>query len=335
MPESGGGTKARRDARRIIRQFERDGAIALENVSCAEFGVWDRITPGWVMLVGLQIVLRLRWENGTRTDEAIPAESVPEIRPEEMKRVVNALRGDVSEVEEVVERGLISLETVVRMLSFVTSAESMSDGELDRLFGDAEQSCQEALRLRCDESQFRTSRGGAYGPRDIGEVDLSNAYLIDLGGLRIPSLAEMDLQPMRAGGEVVAVTAVQARTAIQLQAFRSIQGSSWGSIRAQMLSRLRTQGSSAREWAGKAGIEIRAVVSATDAHRGSTVKNVRVLGFDGPGWVLRGIISGAGAAVESDEEWAYEVFSGTVVDPSFRYSGGASSVVLRWPPSGP
>ncbi|MFC5802196.1 DUF3710 domain-containing protein [Streptomyces formicae] len=271
---------------RILRQFERDGAIALESVSRAEFGVWDRIAPGWVMLAGLQIALRLRWESNTRTGEVIPAESVPEISSEEVTRIVSALRGDVSEAEEVVDRGLISLETVVRMLSFVTRAESMTDGELDRLFEYVEESCQEVLRLRSDESQFRTNSGGSDGPRDISEVDLSTVHLIDLGGLRIPSMAETDLQPMKAGGEVVAVTAAQGRTAIQLQAFRCIQGSSWESIRAQMMSRLQTQGSSVREWAGRAGIEIRAVVSATDAHGRSTVKNVRVLGADGPGWVL-------------------------------------------------
>jgi len=38
-----------------------------------------------------------------------------------------------------------------------------------------------------------------------------------------------------------------------------------------------------------------------------------VLGHDGPGWILRGFVTGAGAEPDSDAEWPYTTFQGTVV----------------------
>ncbi|TXS49075.1 DUF3710 domain-containing protein [Streptomyces sp. t39] len=328
MSKRDGGTAARRDAMRIVSQFERDGFVAVENVQRAEFGVWDRVTPSWIILTALQIALRLRGDNSDASTELIPAGSVSKISPENLERIIDALRGDVAEVEEVVRRDLISLDSVVRMLVAVTNLDAMSDEEIGFIFRHAEKFCQEALEL-----QERSSVGDAVGgPRDIDEVNLSAEYFSDLGGLRIRVLPEAELQPMRADGEIVAVTVVQAGTAIQLQAFRTSDESSWASIRGQMLSRLHALGATAQEWVGLAGIEIRAAVPGDIGGR-SILQSIRVLGFDGPGWVLRGIISGTGAAEESDDEWAYEVFAGTVVDHTFRPSAGGSSIVLRWPPS--
>lgn len=38
-----------------------------------------------------------------------------------------------------------------------------------------------------------------------------------------------------------------------------------------------------------------------------TVMQVRFLGQDGPGWLLRGVVTGAGAAPESTDQWAYRL----------------------------
>ncbi|MFE7382069.1 DUF3710 domain-containing protein [Streptomyces zhihengii] len=324
------GDEAGQDARQILSQFERDGFLAVENVRRAEFGVWDRVTPGWILLAVLSIALRLRRENSDHSAELIPADVAPDISPEDVHRIADALRGDVTEVKEIVRRNLLSLDSVIRIIMFVTRSEMMSDKEIDQIFRHAKQFCQEALEIL-----ERGSLSGAFaGPVDISDMDPSTVCLTDLGGLHLRVLPEAELQPMRADGEIVAVTVVQAGTAVQLQAFRASCESSWASIREQMVSRLRTQGATVREWVGLAGIEIRAVISA-DVDGRPTTQNIRVLGCDGPGWMLRGIVSGAGAAEESDEAWAYEVFAGTVVDPSFHASEGGDSLVLKWPPSAP
>lgn len=41
-------------------------------------------------------------------------------------------------------------------------------------------------------------------------------------------------------------------------------------------------------------------------------------GSEGPGWLLRGIVSGDGGAADSRDEWAYEFFERIVVDSSCR-----------------
>ncbi|MGW3407489.1 hypothetical protein, partial [Streptomyces zhihengii] len=52
------------EAAAVVAQFARDGFVAEESRERAEFGVWDRVTPGRVVLVALQTVLRLRHEDG-------------------------------------------------------------------------------------------------------------------------------------------------------------------------------------------------------------------------------------------------------------------------------
>ncbi len=38
-----------------------------------------------------------------------------------------------------------------------------------------------------------------------------------------------------------------------------------------------------------------------------------MLGHDGPGWILRGFVTGVGAEPDNTEEWPYDTFQGTVV----------------------
>ncbi|MFJ6391758.1 DUF3710 domain-containing protein [Streptomyces sp. NPDC091972] len=89
---------------------------------------------------------------------------------------------------------------------------------------------------------------------------------------------------------MVGVTLIRGRTAIQLQAFRR-------------------GGGSAEERVGPAGRELQAVVSI-QGPPGKDRQTARVLGHDGPGWSLRGIVTGAGAEPGSTEEWPHATFQG-------------------------
>lgn len=74
---------------------------------------------------------------------------------------------------------------------------------------------------------------------------------------------------------------------------------------------------------------------------GKDRRTARVLGLDGPGWILRCFVTGVGAEPGSTEEWPCTTFQGTVVrlpsaclPPAFRPLGHRPLIRLRWPGPG-
>ncbi|MFI6440991.1 DUF3710 domain-containing protein [Streptomyces sp. NPDC050759] len=287
--------EARDAARSVVAQFRRDGFVAPESGERVEFEVWDRLTAGRVLLVALRILLTLREEDG-RTDLGRP---VPGLDGEEAGLMVRTLLGDATAAPETSRRGLITLDRLLGLLASVIAEESMSEEELDVLLEAAEESCRAVGPW--DESDAHRSRGGE---------------LVDLGGLLVPTGpgVRMELMTSR-DGSPVAVTVIRGRTAIQLQAFRVLADTSWATIREQLARSIRGHGGSVEERVGRAGTELQAVVRI-QGPPGKDRQTVRVLGFDGPGWILRGFVSGVGAEADSKEEWPYDTFQGAVVRTS-------------------
>ncbi|MFG3527559.1 DUF3710 domain-containing protein [Streptomyces sp. NPDC047917] len=137
-------------------------------------------------------------------------------------------------------------------------------------------------------------RGAESGPWDIEEIDVSDLALIDMGGIRVPVSADMAVHPIEADGENLAVTLVQGDTAPQLQAYRANSSASWDAVRADMIIGIRAQAGEVKEWTDRAGVEIRASVPRVTESGQPVTRDVRVLGSDGPGWMLRAIVGGDG-----------------------------------------
>ncbi|MEU6846003.1 DUF3710 domain-containing protein [Streptomyces sp. NPDC046716] len=156
----------------------------------------------------------------------------------------------------------------------------------------------------------------------------------DLDGLRIPAGEGVRLLPIvsEKSGAVVAVTTVRGRTAIQLQAFRLSAGRSWGSVRLELLARIQRDGGAAEEVVGPSGPGIQARVPVVTPESEQKVMDVRFVGRDGPGWLLRGTVSGTGAAPGSAEAWPYAVFDETVVKSTALVAPDSLAMELRWPP---
>ncbi|MFE6962975.1 DUF3710 domain-containing protein [Streptomyces sp. NPDC057696] len=156
----------------------------------------------------------------------------------------------------------------------------------------------------------------------------------DLDGLRIPANEGVRLLPIAGGksGTVVAVTTVRGRTAIQLQAFHVSAGRSWDSVRLELLARIRRDGGTAEEVIGPSGSGIQARVPVVTPGGEQKVMDVRFVGRDGPGWLLRGTVSGAGAAPGSAEAWPCEVFDETAVKSTALIAPDSLAMELQWPP---
>ncbi|MEU9325323.1 DUF3710 domain-containing protein [Streptomyces canus] len=301
-------------ARSVVAQFRRDGFVAPESAERAEFEVWDRVTPGRVLLVALQILLRLREEDG-RTDLGRP---VPGLDEEEAGLLVRTLLGDAAAAPETSRRDLITLDRLLGLLASVIAEESLSEEAVDALLEAAEESCLAVGPW--DERDDRRPQSGE---------------LVDLGGLLVPTEPglKIELMPSRQDGSLVGVTLIRGRTAIQLQAFRALGDTSWASVREDLARTMRGRGGSAEERVGPAGTELQAVVRI-QGPPGKDRQTARVLGHDGPGWILRGFVTGVGAEPDSTEEWSYATFQGTVVRPPSAPSATDPLIRLRWPESG-
>ncbi|WP_371666806.1 DUF3710 domain-containing protein [Streptomyces sp. NBC_00289] len=295
-------------------QFRRDGFVAPESVERAEFDVWDRMTPGLVLLVAYQILVKLREEDG-RTDPGRPAPGSDEETAELMAR---AMLGDEAAASETSRRDLITLDRLLELLVSVIAEESLSEEAVDALLEAAEESC--LVVGPWDERDDRRPQSGE---------------LIDLGGLLVPTEPglKIELMSSREDGSLAGVTVIRGRTAIQLQAFRALGDTSWASVREDLARTMRRRGGSAEERVGPAGPELQAIVRI-HGPPGKDRQTARVLGHDGPGWILRGFVTGVGAEPDSTEEWPYATFQGTVVRPPSTPSATDALIRLRWPESG-
>ncbi|MEU1180445.1 DUF3710 domain-containing protein [Streptomyces sp. NPDC005820] len=307
----------RHKAREILAQFRRDGFIAPESESAAEFGVWDRLTPGRVLLTALQLEL-----NDRRTEGRSPEGIATDLGHEEATAVITGLLGDVAALRDADRRGRLALSGVLTLLRAVIDAEGYTGADVDELLGFAEDAARAALR------------GPVSGPWDAGSPGVPAGERTDLGGLRVPARPDVELKFVgdKSGhGGVLAVTVVHGRTALQLQAYHRTPGRSWDTVRADLLAKLSRDGASVREWAGPAGVELRADVPVVRRDGTPATMHSRFLGFDGPGWLLRGVVTGAGAAPDSTDEWPYEFFGNTVVVPEFANSSERNTIPLRIP----
>ncbi|WP_449350564.1 DUF3710 domain-containing protein [Streptomyces shaanxiensis] len=285
--------EAGRAAQAVVAQYVRDGFLTPESVARAEFDVWDRTTPGRVLLVAVQVVLALRQEDG-RTDLGRP---VPGLDAEDAELMIRTLLRDPAAAPETSRRDLITLDRLLELLASLIAEESLSEEEVEALLEAAEEGCLAVGPW--DESDDRR-------PRDV--------ELTDLGGLLVPTEPGLKIELMRSreDGSLAGVTLVRGRTALQLQAFRALGDTSWATVRADLARTMRGRGGSAEERVGPAGPELQAVVRI-QGPPGKDRRTVRVLGDDGPGWILRGFVTGLGAEPDSTEEWPYDTFQGTVV----------------------
>lgn len=303
----------RHKAGEVFAQFRRDGFVAPESESAAEFGVWDRLTPGRVLLTALQLELNDRRTEGhsperIATDLGFVPGPGPGLGHEEAAAVITGLLGDLAALRRADQRGLLAPSGVLTLLRAVIEAEGYTEAEIGELLGFAEEAARTALR------------GPVSGPWDAGSLGVPEGEYTDLGGLRIPARPDIELKfvgDKRGNDRVLAVTVVHGRTALQLQAYHRTPGRSWDTVRADLLAKLSKDGASVREWAGPAGVELRAEVPVVRRDGSHTTMHSRFLGFDGPGWLLRGVVTGAGAAPDSTDDWPYEFFRNTVVVPEF------------------
>lgn len=145
----------------------------------------------------------------------------------------------------------------------------------------------------------------AEGPFDASEVedlDLEADDRIDLGALKVAGMPgmELGLQVDEASGVVQAVLLMLDDSALELRAFAAPKTSGiWDEVRQEIMDEAARMGGTATETDGPFGTELVLVVPVEDPEGQVFSQTSRVIGVDGPRWLLRATVLGR-AAVEPD-----------------------------------
>ncbi len=161
-------------------------------------------------------------------------------------------------------------------------------------------------------------RGVDTGPWDVRENGWQSTRLIDLGGLLIPDEdgIEVQLGATRASSDLVSVTVLRDSCGLQLQAFHAMRSGAWDRARTKLLSNTSNPKNRFLERDGRFGAELRCEIEAETAWGRREMTAVCFLGCEGPGWLLRGVLSGAIAFDEPPAEWFSFYLGRVVVAPS-------------------
>lgn len=148
------------------------------------------------------------------------------------------------------------------------------------------------------------------GPWDASEVDVDEAdeNRVDLGGLVVkgrPGL-ELRLQVDEATQQVAAVLLVGGEGALELRPFAAPRnGGIWDDVRKKIAAETARRGGTATEKDGEFGTELHVVMPVKTPEGQNATQPSRVLGIEGPRWLLRATLLGR-PAVEPDREHELE-----------------------------
>lgn len=137
----------------------------------------------------------------------------------------------------------------------------------------------------------------AAGPRDVSEVELveDDPTRVDLGGLLVKGRpgVELRLQVDEASQRVAAVMLVAPEGAVELRPFAAPRGGGiWDDVRRQIAAETARRGGTATEAEGPFGTELRVAMPVQLPDGKSANQPSRVLGIEGPRWLLRATLLG-------------------------------------------
>jgi hypothetical protein len=179
------------------------------------------------------------------------------------------------------------------------------------------------------------SAGRENGPWDVSEVDDPAAGgRVDLGGMWLPGRPglEVRVEADQATSQVVAVTLVLGRSALQLQPFAAPKTEDiWDEVRGEIRAGITKQGGTADEVDGPLGTELRTKVPVRAADGSSSVQPARFVGVSGPRWFLRGVMTGQAAVEAGTDAELVELFREVVVVRGFDPMAPRDPIPLRLP----
>ncbi len=144
------------------------------------------------------------------------------------------------------------------------------------------------------------------GPFDVDDLPDDGLERVDLGSLLIAPTAshELRLQVDEASGNVQSVMLAGPDGAIEIRAFAAPRnGDLWNEVRPQIAADMAQRGGTATEREGRFGTELVCEVQVNQAD-GTVAQASRILGVNGPRWLLRATLLGRPAReFDTSTDW--------------------------------
>lgn len=168
-----------------------------------------------------------------------------------------------------------------------------------------------------DESAFHGAAASVPpGPYDASDVPPSPVNRVDLGAIQVAGFTDMQLHfetdPSKT--TFVSVVAAYRDAALRLQALAAPRsGGLWDDMRPQITASITGAGGDVEEVQGVFGTELHGVVPAVTPDGQQVRQPVRLVGVEGPRWMLHGVFMGSAPMDERMTELFEDVFSQVVV----------------------
>ncbi len=174
------------------------------------------------------------------------------------------------------------------------------------------------------------------GPWDVDQLDDDDEQpRVDLGSLLIPARPglELRLQVDQATQIVQSVLLVGPDGGMELRAFAAARGGDlWSEVRPQIAADVAQRGGTASEQEGPWGTELTVRVPVQGPDGRSGVQPTRMIGINGPRWLLRASLLGRPAMEpELAEPWE-QALSGVVVRRGTEAMPPGDALPLKMPP---
>lgn len=186
--------------------------------------------------------------------------------------------------------------------------------------------------VRADEPEPVADPSGAQAPQRSGPFDLSEApagHRVDLGSLQLPVVPGVQLRVQaNSDGVIARVALVHGDSALQLGAFAAPRSEGiWDEVRAEIHAAMVADGAEVTELRGQYGVELWARAKTPEGPR-----NLRVVGVDGPRWMLRADFHGPAAVNPTQAAALTECLRGLVVNRGDEARPVREPLPLRLPP---
>ncbi len=171
--------------------------------------------------------------------------------------------------------------------------------------------------------------------RDETSADQAEDGYIDLGGLVVKGVEgiELRLQVEDQEGTVAAVLLAGPDSGLEVRAFAAPRnGRIWDEVRQDIAAEAVRRGGTATEVDGEFGVELSLSVPVQSPDGRQAVQPSRIVGVEGPRWLLRGTFLGK-SAVEPDPEGPLEAaFRNVIVVRGNEPMAPRDTIAMRMPP---
>ena len=159
-----------------------------------------------------------------------------------------------------------------------------------------------------DLDDLRVARSHGPWDREETDVDETDEGYVDLGGLVVKGIegAELRLQVEDQQGTIAAVMLAGPESGLELRAFAAPRsGGIWDEVRADIAAEATRLGGTATETDGEFGTELTLRVPVQTPDGKQATQPSRIVGVEGPRWLLRGTFLGK-SALQPDPEGSLE-----------------------------